>query len=146
MKHALLLLACALPFAALPASLPLLECGNDTLLGGCREEWQARQRLEARQEIVDQRTRRTEEVQVRLIAGRLTLPEAAVRLLEINTDLPPELRTPLGVFPGRCETERACRCLLSRARWGLEGDSRAGEVLARLEAQLSAYLAETQQS
>jgi hypothetical protein len=151
MKHVLLRLACGLPCLALVTAAaypPLFERGSDalvaSLLADLPQEQEHTQRLDAEWDILNQRVGLTDEVRAALIAGRLTLLEAAEQVLAINADLPPHQRTPLPKCPGCSETERACRYLLTRVQMDLKQDSRAGEVLARLNGQLSGYLAGSQ--
>jgi hypothetical protein len=135
-------MACALFLLTLAACPPLIDRGGNALLGEWRLECDHAQRLAADQEVIARRVRLTDDLQEQLIDGRLTLPEAAERLLEINADLPLELRTRLDVLPGQCDADRACSCLLRRVWWSLVGDPRAAEVLARLDGQFSGHLAE----
>jgi hypothetical protein len=110
--------------AAVIGGPPLLDRGSDALLsylmGDCRAQREYTELLEARREVITHRIRLTDEIRAALIAGQLTLPEAADRLLAVNADLPPDLRTPLDHCPGDCDAERACHFLLGRVRADLD--------------------------
>jgi hypothetical protein len=82
----------------------------------------------------------TEEV----IAGRLSLAEAAARFRALEAGRPNRhCRAPQERFPGDSEGERLCREVIThvRTRLGAEDPARARQIIARLEADLRGLLA-----
>ena len=126
----------------------LLEhCGLDLAAGArCREEQaRARQRDEAvarRYAVSLQRTHAKQAIIDDLIAGRLTLVEAARRFILVN-------ETPVicqddyrAIYPGRSDGEKACRQVLSWVESPLKDISpgRAEEIRRRLTDELRRHL------
>jgi len=77
-----------------------------------------------------------------LVAGRLTLPEAAARLRDVDArslDFRPAVFE--RAYPGNSDDERYCRAAIGWAASRLHGrPDEAPEVVVRLERELDAYL------
>jgi hypothetical protein len=79
-----------------------------------------------------------------VIAGRLSLPEAAARFRALEAGRPNRYcRTRTDLFPGGSEGERYCRAVITRVvnRLHAEDPAREQEVSARVEAELRDLLA-----
>jgi hypothetical protein len=95
-------------------------------------------------EIARRRIRAKNKVVKQLLAGEMSLAEAAAWFRFVN-DNPPEFRCDFrSTMPGRCDGEKACRQVIS---W-VEGElpnrmplSQADLVLCRLQGELDALLA-----
>jgi hypothetical protein len=113
-----------------PAGLGPLEVPQREDLSDSSEWW--RQRLEPQAEVING-----------LLAGELTLFEAAIRFRDLSERGPPfDWENFRRVYPGRSDEERFCRKVIAEAERSSERDAptrRAG-VLARLEAELREYL------
>jgi hypothetical protein len=81
-----------------------------------------------------------DEVAREVIAGRMTLAEAAARFRTIDASRPPHLPVHLDVVPGSSDEERICRQVIAYVENNLEGRPDRDAVLARLEADLRRHL------
>ncbi len=98
------------------------------------------QRLQADVAYLWQSREAMDAVVADLIAGRLSLRQAADALSAESESRPTRYRIFLGDFPGRSEEERSLYWALHRAEAVLPDDSRRTEILRRLRAELQACL------
>jgi hypothetical protein len=103
-----------------------------------RERRELDRRLYLVHRIRDARRKVTEAV----IAGRLTLVQAAARFYAADACLPtPMIRVRLDSMPGNSDGERECRAVLLHVKVALEGvPGRRDRVVPRLEAELQKHL------
>jgi hypothetical protein len=98
-------------------------------------------RLERQLQAVRKRTEAKWQVVRQLLAGRLTLREAAARFGALN-DEPADCPCRDDHFPGATRGERLCRQVIAWVREeAREGQAEAAEAAACLEAELEALLA-----
>ena len=95
-------------------------------------------------EVIAEHVRQREHVVQRLLAGQLSLVEAARRFRSLNAELPGYAHTAIDSFRGQSEGERCCRQVI---RWvessaSVPTPSQIEEVLRGLEAELAAHLVE----
>jgi hypothetical protein len=105
------------------------EPPNSRLLAGPGEEIR----------VIDQRVARKEEVIGRLIAGEITLLEAAAWFRDLNDDPPDRPCDFRQLERGRSDGEKACRQVVGWVRSSLinhPDPAEAAKVLARLEREL----------
>jgi hypothetical protein len=105
---------------------------------------QVKDRLNRHDEVIKERIVAKEQVVRDLLAGRLTLLEAAAWFRRLNIEPPEYPGTPPDCFPGRTENERYCRQLIQwvnveTREWA---PSHAEEVRCRLEWELDVHLVE----
>jgi hypothetical protein len=87
-------------------------------------------RVEAKQQILDD-----------VIAGRMTLPKAAEKFGELNSQAPESMTAVRDYFAGDTDNERLCRQVIHRVKFMLDEDSsEAATVIARLEREMHEYL------
>jgi hypothetical protein len=89
-------------------------------------------------EALLRRTRARELVVDRLLAGELTLAQAAARFGYLN-EHPARFRVPIHNWPGRCDSERLCRQVIG---WLESYYQDKGFTYAQVEAALEPYEAE----
>jgi hypothetical protein len=77
-----------------------------------------------------------------MLAGRLTLLEAAARFDALSKSLAPSLPKFFGLLPGETYEEQLCWCVISYAEAALDDQpARQALVVAQLQAELAAQLA-----
>ena len=93
--------------------------------------------LERRRQIFLDREAAKHQAAMDLLAGRLTLLQAAAGFRDLEEALPVTW-APRGAAPGPAEAERLCRVVMERANRWMERTlpGRAADVAARLEAEL----------
>jgi hypothetical protein len=99
--------------------------------------------LDRRLQVTVRRNMRKEEAIGELLAGRLTLVQAAARFRDADAAVPAEWRyVRPDTAPGPGEGERRCREVIARVRLWLANNQppQAAEVTARLEAELQHLL------
>jgi hypothetical protein len=106
------------------------------------EEQQRAELLEADHVLLNRSMRATERIREDLVAGRLTLRQAAAALVALNAARPARLRIRTEYFPGDTEEERFARSTVERVGRSLAADPGGAAVMARLEGELKEYLAE----
>jgi hypothetical protein len=84
-----------------------------------------------------------EQVAREVIAGRVTLLEAAARFQAITLSRPAHLPMSLAGFPGNSEEERICRQVIHFVEIQMEGHPDASAEVARLNRELQDQLAQT---
>jgi hypothetical protein len=106
------------------------------------EEAERQQRLEREREETFAAIRRRAEVMDAVIAGRYTLPEAAVQFWELSRGMPAfQWENFRRFYPGANDLERCCRHVIRLVACRLEGTPDRGEaVVRRLEAELEECL------
>jgi hypothetical protein len=117
---------------------------GDTSLGvfgrQMAEEIRRGEQLDAAGPIIMHGLERKSEIARELIAGRLTLFEAAARFKAVNAARPANLPPILDPYPGATYEERLCRQVIVFADTELEGSYDRAEFVARLEADLQEHL------
>jgi hypothetical protein len=100
--------------------------------------------IRAQQETVSDRRQARRETLEALVAGRLTLLQAASRFKGLN-ERPPECMTAVrSTYEGASDEERLCRQVIAGVRGLLEDlpPSESASIIARLESELHAHFAE----
>jgi hypothetical protein len=105
------------------------------------EEEQRAAALDADHVLLTRSMRATERIREDLVAGRLTLRQAAAALAAQNAARPARLRIRTEYFPGDTEEERFARSTVERIARGLGTQRGGAAVMARLQAELEEYLA-----
>jgi hypothetical protein len=125
-------------FDSLSASWSALSEARRTFEG----ERQRRQRLDAQDGLADRRLALRGEVVRQLIAGELTLPEAAARFKQLNEQMAARRDYFRERYPSLSAEEAACRQVILWAEVELRhtAPERAAEVVRRLEAELEGHL------
>jgi hypothetical protein len=132
------LMACLLCLAPQALSPLGLDFGDLPALQRRLEETRLRgEELDRRREALLRRIAAKERVVAELVAGRLTLLQAAARFRDLKGE-PPDLAAPPGLACGCSEGERLCREVMAWADGWLaeQAPQRAAAVAARLEAEL----------
>ena len=99
------------------------------------------QRLAAQGEALLRHVAVSNEIRQELIAGRLTLREAAAALAEENAGRPASARLRVDLLPGRDDEERWCRSTVTWVGNMMGEGPRRDAALARLRAELDDLLA-----
>jgi hypothetical protein len=107
------------------------DCGADAL-AGLSQERERRHRLDRVSQALVERNRAKEEVISELLAGRLTLVEAAAAFRRIHERTRDETGCYAEADPADLSDEGLCRNVLCWARMGLADSPRREEVLDRL--------------
>jgi hypothetical protein len=135
-------MSAAVLLVALAAALLRPEWGRDLGVEGLAlpaPDGGGRLPPDGRVRAVDRRIEQKDRLAGEVVAGRLTLFEAAARFRRLNDE--PPAPTPLSAsFPGDSEEERLCRQVIDFARSWLRqqpgGDREADEFAARCEDEL----------
>jgi len=80
------------------------------------------------------------EIIERLIAGEISLPEAAARFAAVESQRPLSLPNSYNAYVGSTTEEKICRQVIYYVEGILKTDPRREAVMQRLEAQLAAFL------
>jgi hypothetical protein len=128
-------LLCLAPQALRPLGLDFGDL--PALYRRLEESHRRREELDHRREVLLRRIAAKEQVVAELVAGRLTLLQAAARFRDLKEE-PPDMADPPGYPCGCSEGERLCREVMAWADgWLAErAPQRAAAVAARLEAEL----------
>jgi len=125
----------------------LTACRGWTDRGGAavRPSLEAEQRrgalLEADRELLRQSIQVNQRIREDLVAGRLSLREAAAALAAENARRPGRLRASTVNFPGATEEEWFACLAVEHLAWALANKPGGAAVIARLQAELKEYLA-----
>jgi hypothetical protein len=144
-----LLAACLATLAALCpgqlADLMPIRRGRAPAQPDWESQRRARAQMQRQTDVLLARVKAKEEVIQQLVAGQLTLFEAAAWFGHLNQN-PPELAsTSTRMFPGRSPEEKLCRQVIHWAEQHLRAtttDSHTQELICRLEDDLATHLAE----
>jgi len=98
--------------------------------------------LQARLESTQRRVQARDAVVTELLAGRLTLLEAAARFGELNAGMPETRDRVMRAYPGAPYRVALCRQVIEQARSVLlvRAPEQVERVVARLEAELQAHM------
>ena len=115
--------------------------GRCDWLSVLRAEQRRTGELDARLARILQHTSIKEEIAARVLAGRLTLHEAAARFHELHAEAPDFNWTAFRrIVPGRSDEERHCRLVIAYAQALADRPGEAEAIGARLGAELDYYL------